>query len=67
MYARSFESTAGIRQPFSGVGAGSWDAGIYDYKALPRSADAQVFEDTVAVASYSYGAIFMFYLIAQVG
>ncbi|KIJ44283.1 carbohydrate-binding module family 5 protein [Sphaerobolus stellatus SS14] len=35
------------------VGVGTWEAGVYDYKALPFSG-AQVIEDMTNVASYSY-------------
>jgi chitinase len=53
LYGRAFESTNGIRQSFSGIGPGTWEAGVYDYKALPF-AGAKVTEDTAAGASYSY-------------
>ncbi|KAF7549984.1 hypothetical protein G7Z17_g6027 [Cylindrodendrum hubeiense] len=53
IYGRAFESTSGIGQTFSGVGSGSWEAGVWDYKALPR-AGATVQYDDVAQAYYSY-------------
>ncbi|CAE6354217.1 unnamed protein product [Rhizoctonia solani] len=53
LYGRAFESTNGIRQPFNGIGPGTWEAGVYDYKALPL-AGAAVFEDSSRGASYSY-------------
>jgi chitinase len=53
LYGRAFEQTAGIRQPFTGIGTGTWEAGVYDYKALPI-AGAQVIENATLGASYSY-------------
>ncbi|KAF9532699.1 glycosyl hydrolases family 18-domain-containing protein [Crepidotus variabilis] len=55
LYGRAFESTNGIGQPFSGVGPGTVEAGIYSYKVLPL-AGSQIFEDNSIVASYSYDA-----------
>lgn len=34
-YGREFAACRGLQQPFHGVAKGSWEAGIYDYKALP--------------------------------
>ncbi|QRV95540.1 chitinase [Ceratobasidium sp. AG-Ba] len=53
LYGRAFEQTSGIRQPFNGIGTGTWEAGVYDYKALPM-AGAQVIENSALGASYSY-------------
>ncbi|EUC67668.1 glycoside hydrolase family 18 and carbohydrate-binding module family 5 protein [Rhizoctonia solani AG-3 Rhs1AP] len=53
LYGRSFQNTDGIRQAYSGVGAGSAESGIYDYKALPPDG-AEVVENKTIVSSYSY-------------
>ncbi|KAK7995144.1 hypothetical protein PG990_013917 [Apiospora arundinis] len=55
LYGRAFEQTAGAGQSFSGIGEGSWEQGIWDYKVLPK-AGAQVSLDDKVGASYSYDA-----------
>ncbi|KAF5381774.1 hypothetical protein D9615_005490 [Tricholomella constricta] len=53
LYGRAFENTNGLGQPYSGIGPGTIEAGVYSYKTLPL-AGASVFENTTDVSSYSY-------------
>ncbi|OAA58860.1 chitinase [Cordyceps fumosorosea ARSEF 2679] len=53
IYGRAFEQTEGIAKPFNGVGSGSWEAGVYDYKSLP-SEGAIVKCDYIVMGCYCY-------------
>ncbi|PFH51479.1 glycoside hydrolase family 18 protein [Amanita thiersii Skay4041] len=53
LYGRSFMNTNGPGSIFSGIGQGSWEAGVYDYRALPLP-ESYKFHDEKVVASWTY-------------
>jgi len=53
LYGRSFLNTEGPGTPFSGIGQGSWESGVYDYRALPLPG-SYMFRDEKALASWCY-------------
>ncbi|KAI4665051.1 uncharacterized protein J4E79_003350 [Alternaria viburni] len=53
LYGRSFTNTQGLGASFSGIGTGSFERGVYDFKDLPL-AGAQEYYDEEAGATYSY-------------
>ncbi|KAF8973279.1 glycoside hydrolase family 18 protein [Flammula alnicola] len=53
LYGRSFLNTQGPGTAYSGMGSGTWEAGVYDYRTLPLPGST-VHLDKNAVASWSY-------------
>lgn len=51
LYGRAFQDTKGPGDSFSGVGEGSWENGVWDWKVLPRP-DSHVEHDWDSVASW---------------
>lgn len=53
LYGRAFMGTSGPGAPYKGVGKGSWEDGMWDYKDLPRPG-AEVVNDHRLGASYCF-------------
>ncbi|KAK7211127.1 hypothetical protein V2G26_018305 [Clonostachys chloroleuca] len=53
LYGRAFIGSSGLGEPYTSVGGGSWENGIWDYKELPKSGSSEFYDETSG-ATYSY-------------
>jgi chitinase len=53
VYGRSFLNTEGPGTPFSGLSQGSWESGVYDYRAFTLPGP-YVLRDERVLASWTY-------------
>lgn len=53
LYGRAFTETDGLGKAYNGIGTGSWEKGVYDFKDLPLRGAKEYYDDE-AGATYSY-------------
>lgn len=55
LYGRSFTSTTGLGKSYNGIGAGTWEKGVYDFKDMPLQGQTEYYDEE-AGATYSFNA-----------
>ncbi|CAO2656353.1 Nn.00g051560.m01.CDS01 [Neocucurbitaria sp. VM-36] len=53
LYGRAFTKTQGLGKPYDGIGDGTWEKGVYDFKDLPLKGATEYYNKE-AGATYSY-------------
>lgn len=53
LYGRAFQNTAGPGHHYQGIGEGTWEQGVHDYKKLPLEGAHEHHDDAI-VASWCY-------------
>lgn len=56
IYGRSFAQTNGLTKPFVASSGGTWEPGIYDYKAIPAMTACRPMWEPASNASFCYDA-----------
>ena len=55
LYGRTFQNTAGPGASYQGIGEGSWEQGIWDYKVLPKDGCTEQYDEQLG-ASWCYNS-----------